>query len=195
MGFIKDVTNFIFLSDSPQKSDVIFIPGNRFPQPGQYAARLYGEGYAPLVVPSGRFSVTLGYFPGPVDETGRYPGPYESEWAFIADVLCQNGVPWEAVVREDRATFTWENALLSKQALDAQGVHPKQAIVCCKPYHARRCKAYYEMAFPDTRFFMCPVATDGVTRENWMHTKEGVERVMGELERCGRQFAGMLGVK
>ena len=44
------------------------------------------------------------------------------------------------------------------------------------------------MAFPGVEIIVCPVHCYNITKENW-HTKEqGVERVLGELARCGNQF-------
>ena len=67
--FLRQFTEFIFVNDQPQEADVIFIPGNGWPQMAERAAELYREGYAPRLLPSGRHSITKGTFP----ECG--PGP------------------------------------------------------------------------------------------------------------------------
>lgn len=54
LEWIDDITRFIFLSDKPQKADILFIPGNGHAEPSEYAAELYHQGYAPLFLPSGR---------------------------------------------------------------------------------------------------------------------------------------------
>ena len=51
--FLEEMTNFIFLADKPQKAEVIFLPGSEEGSLAKTAARLYIEGYAPLIVPSG----------------------------------------------------------------------------------------------------------------------------------------------
>ena len=51
LEWIDDITRFIFLSDKPQKADILFIPGNGHAEPSEYAARLYRQGYAPLHFP------------------------------------------------------------------------------------------------------------------------------------------------
>ena len=48
--FLEEMTNFIFLEDEPQKSDVIFVPGSEEGALAKTAARLYLNGYAPLIV-------------------------------------------------------------------------------------------------------------------------------------------------
>ncbi len=52
---IQDITDFIFMSDLPQKSDVILIPGTSHAEITEKAAELYHQGYAPYILPSGMF--------------------------------------------------------------------------------------------------------------------------------------------
>ena len=92
-GFLENFTDFIFLEDEPRQADVIFVPGNGYPQMAERAASLWREGYAPFVLPSGKYSVTKGHFSGVMAEKEKYPGPYATEWEFLADVLRKNGVP------------------------------------------------------------------------------------------------------
>ena len=111
LEWIDDITRFIFLSDKPQKADILFIPGNGHAEPSEYAAELYHQGYAPLLLPSGRFSVTTGTFSGQQSGARTYEGRFETEWAFMRAVLMANGVPENAILREDEATFTYQNAI------------------------------------------------------------------------------------
>lgn len=63
--FLKQTEDFIFIDDKPEKADVIFVPGNGYPQMAEKAAELYRRGLAPRVLPSGRYSVSqLGNLPG-----------------------------------------------------------------------------------------------------------------------------------
>ena len=55
-------------------------------------------------------------------ERADYPDEYETEWHFLRAVLRKAGVPEEAILREDRSTFTWENALFSRRVTDAAGI-------------------------------------------------------------------------
>ncbi len=186
--FFKNITDFVFAQDEPQQSDVIFIPGNRYPQMAEHAAKLWREGFAPITVPSGKFSITAGRFEGVLCETDRYSGDYATEADFLADVLVSNGVSPNAVLKEQEATFTYENAVYSRQLLESRGIMPKRAIICCQAYHARRCRMYYQLVFPDTDFYVCPSDT-GINRENWYLDEKKAAMVLGEIERCGSQFA------
>lgn len=191
--FLDQISDFIFVEDEPKKADVIFVPGNGYPQMAERAAELYREGYAQYVLPSGRFSTVTGVFSGVLAEKERYPGEFLTEWEFLETVLVKNGVPKEAILREDYATFTYENAIYSRQVTDKAGICVKKAILCCKTYHTRRSLMYYQLLYPETEFRVCPSCADGITRENWRETEEGVEAVTGEISRIIRQFSLMLG--
>ena len=209
LEWIDDITAFIFLHDAPQKADILFIPGNGHAEPSEYAAQLYHSGYAPLILPSGRFSVTAGEFDGQKSGARRYEGRFETEWAFMRAVLLANGVPDRAILREDEATFTYQNAIYSRRRTDAEKLTVRRAILCCMPVHARRAKMYYQTLFPETQLLLCPAPGTAITRENelyylhtehgdvctrenWMFEPDGIDQTLGELTRCGSQFHDIL---
>ena len=192
LSYLNEIADFLFLEDPLEKADAIFLPGNAFPFAAEEAARLYREGMAKWIIPSGRYSITMGHFAGVQAKTDVYNGDYETEWAFMRDVLVKNGVPETAIVREDQSTYTWQNALFTAQAIRDAGICVKSAIVCCKPVHARRSKMYYETAMPNVRLLMHPVQAYGLTRENWQTSAQGIDEVLGELMRCGAQFGDIL---
>ena len=190
--FYKNISDFIFVKDEPLPADVIFVPGNGYPHMAEAAADLWKQGYGKWILPSGRYTVTLGHFVGVQKKEEIYSGDYETEWEFLMDVLQKNGVPKERILREDRATFTYENAIRSKEVLEKQGIGLKRGIICCNSVNARRCKMYYELVFPETEFLIYPVIADEITKENWFLSKEGIDAVLGEMERCGAQFEHIL---
>ena len=190
--FASDITDFMFIGDEPRKSDIIFVPGNDKPQMAERAADLYRAGFARYVLPSGRWYIGLCYFPGPATESDRYSGTYESEWVFLRVVLMKNGVPEEAILREDRATFTYENAINCRAVTDRAGLDVRRAILVTNTIHARRSRMYFRLLYPDTELISCPVAATGITRDNWLDRPERVEAVISEFERCGGQFMDIL---
>ena len=190
--FLKQIEDFMFIEDKPEKADVIFVPGNGYPQMAEKAAELYRNGFAPKILPSGRYSITAGRFTGVLDKKECYCGTYKTEWDFLKDVLMQNGVPEEAILKEDQATITYENAIYSRQVTDHAELEIERAILCCKSYHARRCLMYYQLLYPETEFYVVPVNADGITRENWRKNEEGIDAVTGELSRIVKQFSLML---
>jgi uncharacterized SAM-binding protein YcdF (DUF218 family) len=185
--FLKLFSDLIFVEHKEQKADIIMIPGSGYPQMAEKAAELYKRGCAPFVLPSGKYGKLLGKFEGVMDKKEKYSGTYETEWEFLADVLKKNGVPGEAVLREDKATYTYENALCSARAVKERNLTVRKGIVCCKAFHARRCQLYYQLAFPEAEIVICPADT-GINRRNWYQTEDGIRLVLGEVERCGGQF-------
>ncbi len=179
-AFIDAVTRFIFVQDPPEKSQVLFVPGSTHPEHVHLAARLYHEGYAPLILPSGKYAKGKPGFEGA-------PG-YASEWAYMRDLLIADHVPPEAILREDQATYTWENALRSRDVLRSLGLQAEHAILCCKSFHARRALFYYSTAMPELTIHVCPYDIPGFTAQDWYRTPEGRRTILGEVRKMGDQI-------
>lgn len=213
MEFFQCITDFIFVEDEPREADVLFVPGGNYPDAARRAAGLYRQGYAPYVLPSGKYSILKGRFeigagegPGKTDffgnpakdcgkadcggnqEAARPAAGFETECEYLCGVLRQEGVPEKALIREDQATFTYENAIYSRKKLDAMGIRVRRGILCCQAFHARRCLMYYQEQFPEAELLVCPVVTKGISRDTWHRFPEGIDTVLGEVERCGGQF-------
>lgn len=187
---IEDISNYIFVCDTPVKSDAIFLPGASYPQLPEYAAQLYHQGYARWLVPSGGVSVKQDKWPGVKVKADIYNGDYHSDCQFFTHVLTKNGVPKQAIVGEDKSGHTRDNAFLSRKVVDSAGIKVETALIVCKAFHARRCLMLYQLAFPQVEFRVCPVHCHNITKENWYTTQQGTDRVFGELARCGNQFVG-----
>lgn len=185
---IKDITNFIFVSDTPEKADVIFLPGGANPCPAEKGAQLYKGGYAEKLIVSGNYSITMERFPGPKLKGDIYNGSYTAEHEFYTDVLIKNGVRKTDIIAETNAVHTRDNAFLTKKITDCLNMKISKAIICCKPFHARRCLMYYQLAYPDAQLFVVPGEAENINAENWYKTEKGIKFVMSELEKCGAQF-------
>ena len=192
LNWMKDIENFIFLEDAPAPADIIFIPGNGHALPSELAAQLYREGFAPRILPSGRYAIGTSGFAGQKSGSRRYEGEFETEWAFMRHILMENGVPEQAILREDEATYTYQNAIYSRRRTDAEKICVSRAIICCMPVHARRSRMYYETLYPDAQLLVCPAPGAEITKENWLKSAEGIDTVLGEMERCGGQFHDIL---
>ena len=66
--FLETAEEFIFAENRPEKSDIIFIPGNGYPQMAEKAAEIYKKGMADWILPSGRYSVVSGKFSGVLEK-------------------------------------------------------------------------------------------------------------------------------
>ncbi|MBR5702569.1 MAG: YdcF family protein [Oscillospiraceae bacterium] len=185
---IKDITDFIFMNDPPQKSDVIFIPGTSQSAISEKAAELYRAGFAEYVMPAGLYSGKRGRFAHEKIDNPRYAGEYASDYAYCRHILLENGVPESAVLREERSTNTGENAEFSALVLRDLGISVKRAILCCQSFHARRAFMTYGKHFPDTEILVVPTDTQGIRREDWYLRENSYRRVMSEVYKCGQYF-------
>ena len=192
MLFYDYLTDFIFTENVPENADIIFVPGGGYGEIAENAAKLYHKGYAPLILVSGKYSITDGYFSG-VKSPARYrKNSYAAECEFLSDILLENQVPPEAILQEKQASYTYENAIYSKKMTDELGISVRTAIISCQAYHAKRCLLYFQLLYPETRFLVCPAVTRGISRENWQDDPVKIDLVLGEVERCGRQFHDIL---
>ncbi len=185
---IRDVSDFIFMHDTPGESDIIFIPGTSQSGVTEKAAELYREGYARFVLPAGLYSGKRGAFAAEKIDNPRYAGEYPTDFAYCKHILMENGVPEEAILREDRSTNTGENAEFSALVLKELEIPVKRAILCCQSFHARRAFMSYVRFFPETEILVVPTDTQGITKENWFLQENSYRRVMSEVYKCGAYF-------
>ncbi|MGG5461627.1 YdcF family protein [Clostridium sp. B9] len=188
MRTIEDITKFIFIEDEPEVSDIIFIPGSSKHEPSEMASYLYNRDFAKYILPSGKFSCKLECFPNEKITNKRYVGTYKSDWEFSYNVLIKNGINKEYILCENNSTNTYENAFYSKKLTDELGLEVKKAIICCQAFHARRVLMTYSWAYPNTKFYIVPVETQGISKDNWHKSEYGIKRVLGEVKRCGTYF-------
>lgn len=190
---IQMMTDFIFLEDVPQKADIIMIPGSGYGALADTAAALWHQGFAPLILPSGKYSKLIGHFEGTFDNHYPVSNPApENECDYLSALLIDNNVASSAILREPQATYTYENAIFSKQLTDTAQLDIHTAILCCQAFHARRCLMYYQLLYPNTRFIICPTVTQDISKDNWYLSDEKIDKVLGEIERCGSQFHEIL---
>lgn len=168
------ITKFIFLETEIEKSDVILVPGGSHPQLMEKASELYHQQFAPYILPSG----------------GATKNVETTEWEFLNRVGIKRGVPQEAILKEDKATNTFENARYSWDVLNEAGMQAKKVILACKAGHACRAFLTYRTVFPqDVQFHIAPVIDNtGISKDNWYLTEEGIRRIMLEVEKIGRYF-------
>jgi len=194
MDIIKDISNFIFVDNEPENADIIFIPGGSFPEPSERAATLWHNGFAPYILPSGKYSIKTGAFTGTKTKKELYGGNFDTEWDFMKYVLMKSGVDEKAIFEEKNANErgTVDNAFHSRAVTDSLGLTIKKAIICCKSFHARRCQMSYSWAYPGTEFLICPVDNRNIRKDNWFNDDSGIQTVMSELQKCGQYFKDVI---
>lgn len=181
---IEEYTRFIFLEHELKPADILFLPGSQEAALARRAAALWRAGYAPVILPSGKYAKLEGCFTG--------DPAFHTEWEYFQHILLEEGVPEERIWREEEATFTYENALRSREVTDRAGLTVRRAILCCQAYHARRASLYYQVCFPEAELLVCPVVTKGISRDNWYRSERGIDLVLTEVKHCGSQFGQIL---
>ncbi len=126
---IRDIGDFIFVSDNPCKVDTIFLPGGSHPEQPEYAAELYKKGFAPILIVSGGVSVKKQKFDGVKSKADIYNKEYKTDYDFLTDALYKNGVPLSCIYGEDKSGHTRDNAFFSKKVADENGLDIKTAII------------------------------------------------------------------
>lgn len=188
MKSIRELTEFIFMEDELKKSDLILLPGSRSIETIELTADIYNTGYAPYILASGAYSKDIGRFEWEKIRLERYKREFETEYEFMKYGLELNGVPSSAILKEDTATYTFENALRSKAMLEASGIAHDRIILCVKDYHARRSYMYFNMVFPDSEILIAPAYIEVASKDNWMKSELGIRVITGEMRKIGEQF-------
>jgi uncharacterized SAM-binding protein YcdF (DUF218 family) len=151
------VIDFLFYEEAPVKVDVIvLLSGDSYRM--EKAAELYKAGYADKVL------LTNALARG---STIEYAESF--------------GIPRDALLTENEATSTFENALYSKDILLEQGFD--SAIVVTSNYHMRRSKLAYDRVFRDTNisFTYIPYHHEDITRDSWGENKTTFKREYRKL--------------
>jgi len=179
-NLFDSISDFIFVEDKPKKSDIILILGGSKPQLMERAVELYHQGLAPYILPSGGINKKL--------------PDWDSEWEFLRNIAITNGVPESAILKEDKALSTLDNAILSWQVIQQDNIKVKRAILVCKSFHARRALLTYQIIFSsDIEFIVCPIIDDrDIRKDNWFLDNAKIIEVMEEVEKIGKYFAKQL---
>lgn len=188
---IKAITDFIFVEDALQKSDIIIVVGGSYPEAAEIAADLWKSGYAPKIMIGGGVSIKTGKFPGSRSKQNVYNKDYADECEFYTDILLKNGIDESVIYGENKSSFTKENALYAKKLAEERNLTVSKAILICKSFHSRRCLMLYQTVFPDVEFYVKTFDGFGITKDNWYLSEYGRQRVLGELKRCGEQITPM----
>ncbi|MFC7680772.1 YdcF family protein [Paenibacillus sp. GCM10028914] len=168
------ISDFMFFETEIGAADIILIPGASHPQLMERAVLLFERGIAPYILPSGSST----------------PHVETTEWEFLRNIGIASGIPAEAILKEDKATNTFENARFSLEVMKEMELVPRRVVLVCKNYHARRALLTYQFIFPKTTVFQVSPVVDktGITKDNWFQEQSSIDIVMNELEKVGKYF-------
>src|SRR5262249_41423126 len=147
-GLAQKIWDYHHLNHKLEKSDVILALGSNDLRVAEYAADLYLQGWAPLLVFSGNAgALTRECFSKPEAE-------------MFAEIALQRGVPESAILIEAGSTNTGENVTFSRRLLESKGGHsekwPDSLILVQKPYMERRAYATFMNFLPGKRVIAAP---------------------------------------
>lgn len=170
------ISEFIFVETEIKKADLILIPGGSHPQLMERAVELYNKGFAPYILPSGGANKNLPH--------------HKSEWDYLKMIAIKSGIPDRAILKENKAQNTFENAELSLNVMQTLDMPIKNVILVCKAFHSRRALLTYQSVFPqDINFYVSSVIDKrGISKESWFFDEKSIRIVMSETSKIGNYF-------
>jgi uncharacterized SAM-binding protein YcdF (DUF218 family) len=149
----QKIWDYHHLNHALEKCDLILALGSDDLRVAEYAADLYLQGWAPLLMFSGNAGALT---------RERFSKP---EAEIFAEIARQRGVPESAILIEAKSTNTGENVIFSRRLLESKGIHkfggeaagkdgekwPDSLILVQKPYMERRAYATFMNFWPGKR--------------------------------------------
>jgi hypothetical protein len=138
----KTLWQYHQLGHQLSQADAILVLCSHDMAVAERGARLFLEGWAPLLIYSGGLgSIT----------TQLWTEPEADRFAAAALSL---GVPRERILIENRSTNTGENVTFTRQLLAERGIDPQTFIVVQKPYMERRAYATFRSRWPEKQLIV-----------------------------------------
>ncbi len=166
------IWDYHHLNHTLQKSDLILALGSNDIRVAEYAADLYLQGLAPLLMFSGNVgALTKDQFTKPEAEV-------------FAEIARQKGIPETAIILEAESTNTGENIDFSRRILAARGINPQNFILLQKPYMERRAFATFRKRWPEKNLIVASPPISLADYPNEILPLEKVINIMvGDLQR------------
>ncbi len=160
--------DYMKLGQPLQKAGALLVMGSHDLRVAEYGAKLFLEGWAPLIFCSGGW----GNFTREIW--------YEAEAVKFARVAEELGVPRQKIFIEDGSTNTGENVLFSRELLRRKSIHPESILLVHKPYMERRALATFQALWPEMPARVSSPAIDmldypnrDISMENMLHIMVG----------------------
>ena len=164
--------NYMNLNQPLQRADCLLVMGSHDLRVAEYGARLYLDGWAPLMVCSG----------GLGNQTrNAWDEPEARKFARIAR---QMGVPAEKILIEEESTNTGENIIFSRRLLQSKSINLSTLLMVHKPYMERRALATFQKLWPDKRAWVTspPLAMEEYPNDV-ISMEEMINILVGDFQR------------
>lgn len=153
-------------------TDFLLVMGSHDLRVANYAATLFHQGKAPLLICSGGYGkITKAIWDTTEAET-------------YAQICIDEGVPNDRILIENRATNSGENFTFSKKLLESQKIPVSSGTIVCKNYLSRRALATAQLQWPEVEWFIEPPR---LSFEEYSQNETDKERMIhlmvGDLQR------------
>ena len=163
------------LRQEPRPADAILALGTNDLRVAEFAADLYLQGFAPLLICCGGMAHV-----GDLLATGWD----KTEAEMFADVARRCGVPREKVLLERRSANTSDNLRFTRELLDQLGLHVKSLLIATKPFVQRRVSAALPVVWPEIQ---ATISSATMTLEEYFTPELPPDKVinimLGDLQR------------
>jgi uncharacterized SAM-binding protein YcdF (DUF218 family) len=167
----KILWDYNYIDHPLDKTDAILVLGSHDTRVAEHGAKLFLEGWAPLLIFSGG--------------RGRLTGDWtKPEADMFADIAEKAGVPREKMLIENRSTNTGENIDFTKRLLEEKGISVSKLILVQKPYMMRRAYATFRKYWPEKEILLSPPAVSYEDYPNEEISKEEmINIIVGDTQR------------
>lgn len=166
------IWDYHYLRQSPLPADVLVALGTNDLRVAAFAADLFLEGYAPLLVCTGGMAHQDDLLATAWDKT---------EAEMYADIAMKRGVPRDKILLETRALNTAENIRLTRELLPKP---PRNILIAVKPFMQRRVLATLAVEWPG---MPATLASPDLTLDQYFTPELTPEKIinilMGDLQR------------
>ncbi len=175
---VRLIWDYMHLHQPLKEADVIFVLGNRDIRVAEYAAQLYLEGWAPIILFSGSGDIH-NQQPG----RERFAGSTEAE--VFGNIAKERGVPDKSILIENKSQNTGDNYKFAIKLLKERGINPKTVIAVQKPYMERRTFATGKIHWPGIELIVTspPISLEEYPNESNSYDEHWLHAMVGDLQR------------
>ena len=171
----KKIWNYHHLNHRLEKADCIFVLCSHDLRVADYAAKLFLEGYAPLIIFSG----------GIAHQEDLLNTDWEkSEAEMFTEKAIKLGVPRDKIIIENEAKNTGENVKFTEKILEERGLNFESFIIIQKPYMERRAYATIKVYWPNKKIIVTspPLKFEEYANEK-ISTEDVINIIVGDIQR------------
>jgi uncharacterized SAM-binding protein YcdF (DUF218 family) len=165
--------NYLCLGAPLDRREAIVVFGGHDLRVADWAAQLWLDGWAPILVLSGG----LGYYTSKI-----WSEPEADKFRRIA---IEKGVPDDAILVENGSRNSGENVTFTRQLLKRKGISLGRGICVQKPYLERRVHATLVKQWPDCDFVLSspPISYDHYPQVDVIDVAKLLNELVGQVDR------------